>query len=197
MERPAALSEFLTAVHAALAPTEEASAKQAVERIFGALEQPALVHAAEPVAPPSELADQFSLALRSAATASAPIANLASAFEQLAPLLRWAPRPGSDTDPQFRRNHVNTAIVGPTGLEERSDVIVGAGLLNPRTHYPIHSHPPEELYVVMTDGEWYRDERQWYCPGVGGVVYHPPNMTHAMRSLDAPLLAVWCLYVSR
>lgn len=195
MERPEALSGFLTAVHRALDVAPAGPARAAVGRIFNALEAPQPVHAANPQSPTGTLAQQLPNALDTARHASPPIADLARAFARLSPLLQWQPRPGSQLDPSFHANHANTAIVGPTGMEQRSDVIVGAGLMNPNTTYPKHSHPPEELYVVLSDGEWFRDESGWYAPGIGGIVYHPPEVTHAMRSLKTPLLAVWCLYV--
>jgi hypothetical protein len=31
----------------------------------------------------------------------------------------------------------------------------------------------------------------WFEPGVGGIVYNPPDIVHAMKSGTSPLLAVW------
>ena len=68
------------------------------------------------------------------------------------------------------------------GLEQRSDVWFGASLVAPNVQYVDHRHPPEEVYVVMSEGEWYREGRGWHTPGVGGVVYNPPNVVHSMRA---------------
>jgi hypothetical protein len=57
-----------------------------------------------------------------------------------------------------------------------------------------HRHPPEELYAVLSPGSWRQDAKPWHEPGLGGVVYNHPNVVHAMRSTEAPLLAVWCLW---
>ena len=63
----------------------------------------------------------------------------------------------------------------------------------PRVRYPDHQHPPEEIYVVMSEGEWRQENHPWFSPGAGGIVHNPPDIVHAMRSADAPLLAIWCL----
>ena len=127
------------------------------------------------------------------ATGSAPLGAWANAFAHLAPDLHWArsQRRGTDT---FHHGHANTEIVGPTGLEQRTDVVLGASLLAPGVVYPDHDHPPEEIYLVMSAGDWFNPRAGWYTPGAGGAVHHPPGIVHAMRSGTTPLLAVWCLW---
>ena len=84
-------------------------------------------------------------------------------------------------------------LVGPGGFEEREDVMVGVSLVAPHVTYPDHSHPPEEVYLVLSEGEWWNTAMGWVHPGPGGLVYNPPGITHAMRAGDAPLLALWFL----
>lgn len=125
-----------------------------------------------------------------------PVAALAGAFAAISPLLGWYRRPGAaEHGASFYDGHANTMFIGPKGLEQRSDVVIGASLLAPNVEYPQHSHPPEELYVVLNAGEWYSERADWYAPGIGQTVHHPPGITHAMRSSTAPLLAIWCLWV--
>lgn len=89
-------------------------------------------------------------------------------------------------------------IVGPGGLEDRHDVWVGLSLLAPGVRYPDHRHAPEEIYLVLTDGQFRQGEREWFTPGVGGTFYNEPNILHAMASSpDAPFLAIWCLFDAR
>jgi quercetin dioxygenase-like cupin family protein len=64
----------------------------------------------------------------------------------------------------------------------------------PHTRYPDHRHPPEEIYVVLSEGEWCQESGPWHEPGIGGLVYNPPNIVHAMRSAERPLLALWFLW---
>ncbi len=34
----------------------------------------------------------------------------------------------------------------------------------------------------------------WHAPGIGGLVYNPPDIIHATRATTAPLLAIWSLW---
>ena len=45
-------------------------------------------------------------------------------------------------------------VVGRGGLEPRADVLIGISLLAPTVAYPEHRHPPEEVYLVLSPGEW-------------------------------------------
>ena len=65
--------------------------------------------------------------------------------------------------------------------------------LVPEVRYPDHTHPPEELYLVLSDGDFRNAETEWTKPGIGGLFHNPPGIVHAMRSTDKPLLAVWML----
>ncbi len=111
------------------------------------------------------------------------------------PQLDWKVRPGAEAHGKaFLHGHANATIVGREGLEIRDDVWIGVSLMAPQTRYPDHRHPPEEIYVVLSDGEWRQADNAWHVPGVGGLVYNPSNIVHAMRSADQPLLALWFLY---
>ncbi|MEK1886834.1 MAG: dimethylsulfonioproprionate lyase family protein, partial [Phyllobacterium sp.] len=59
--------------------------------------------------------------------------------------------------------------------------------------YPDHDHSPEEVYLVLSNGEFRQGEGEWFSPGIGGSFYNVPNINHAMRSLDKPLFAFWAL----
>ncbi len=134
-------------------------------------------------------------ALSNAASGPTAISALAHALRSLSPELTWRRSTrASPGNPWFRFGHANTQIVGPEGLERRSDVVVGTSLLAPHIVYPEHSHPPREVYLVLSEGDWFNTDAGWYTPGVGGVVYHPSGITHAMRSAAKPLLAVWCMW---
>ena len=129
------------------------------------------------------------------ARATTEIASLADAFRELEPELRWRRRAGSETaGAVFHDGHANADIVGPAGLEQRGDVWFGASLVAPHVRYIDHRHPPEEVYIVMSDGEWYREDRGWHTPGAGGLVYNPRNIVHAMRAGSGALLALWLLW---
>lgn len=130
-----------------------------------------------------------------AAKAAAPdLAAVASAFEALEPSLFWSRRQGGPhASANIMEGHANAMVVGPGGLEDRSDVWVGVSLLAPHVRYPDHRHDPEEVYLLLSPGEFRQGDGDWFEPGFGGTLHNEPGILHAMRSGDAPLLAVWCL----
>ena len=196
MKRSTALSRFLEAAGDTLAELTDAGtpAGEAAERIASALAASiGKIVPDEAEAPP---ACRYLDAALEQARSVASVASLAEAFSDLAPKLAWRRRPGAEAHGEaFREGHANALIVGPGGLEQREDVLVGASLVAPGVRYVDHHHPPEEIYIVLSEGEWFREGRGWYVPGIGGTVYHPPNVVHAMRAGPAPLLAVWLLWV--
>ena len=194
MKRPESLARFLDAARDALSPRvqERTPPAAAASRVFETLATSVGDIAHGTLAPPPAYRHLPS-ALRRARTAPG-LSLLVEAFEALEPELRWRRRAGSEAHgTEFHDGHANADIVGPTGLERRSDVWFGATLVAPDVRYIDHRHPPEEVYIVLSEGEWYREGFGWHAPGIGGVVYNPPNVVHAMRSGPAALLALWLL----
>ncbi len=187
------LQAFLDELKAAIerrAPDGSAPAKAAT-RAFAALSQAG--EAADPT-PEQAPAAANCLPAALAAAADGPTGDLARAFATIAPRLAWRTRPDRSTaDPDFARAHAGAVIVGDGGLEARTDVRIGASLLAPRTYYPNHHHPPEEVYVALSTGCWRQDAGPWREPGPGRLIYNPPDILHAMHSKAEPLLAIWTL----
>jgi hypothetical protein len=125
--------------------------------------------------------------------ALAPATALHAALRPLMADLAWYRRAGGDE--RFQASHANTTLVGASGLERREDLWIGATLLAPNTDYPVHHHPPEEIYLVLSEGDWWRDGTGWFTPGIGGTLYNQPDVRHAMRSHARPLFALWALPV--
>ena len=165
---------------------------QASRKVMAALNrrsgQPAAV-APQRLAVCSEL----TTALAEAAMAAPPMPEIALAFAAIEPQLAWWRRDTADpADSRFYNGHANASIVGPSGsLEERDDVWLGVSLMAPRVLYPVHDHPPEEVYLALTSGHWWNAGMDWSEPGPGGTIYNPPGIAHAMRSGAKPLLALW------
>ena len=128
---------------------------------------------------------------------ASPVAALAAALAAIAPRLVWSRRHNSDPRMvPFHHGHANARIVGPGGLELREDVWIGASLMAPNVLYVDHDHPPEEVYVALTPGEWWNAAMDWTAPGIGGTIYNPPGILHSMRSGEHPFLALWLLPIS-
>ena len=196
--RTAQLQTFIDAAHNVISAHVEpgTSADAACRRIFKALETSQTQNAPHRLEPPRAWT-HLRGALDAAASSTGPAAALANAFGAIEPELCWQRRPGAENVPgNFADGHTNATIVGDGGLEVRGDVRIGVSLLAPHVTYPDHRHPPEELYAVLSPGSWRQDAKPWHEPGLGGVVYNHPNVVHAMRSTEAPLLAVWCLWTA-
>ena len=84
-------------------------------------------------------------------------------------------------------------MLGTMESARRSLKSSSRAMMAPHTVYPDHHHPPQEGYVVLSAGQWRQAQGPWQTPGIGGWVYNPPDIVHAMRSGDQPLLAIWCL----
>ena len=118
------------------------------------------------------------------------------AFGDIEPRLGWRTRGGdmSTASENINDGHANAMIVGPGGVERRSDVWLGVSLLAPHVRYPDHNHPPEETYLVLSEGEFRHGDSGWFTPGVGGTLYNEPGISHAMRTGDKPMFAMWALW---
>ena len=196
MSRPAPLNTLLTRTQAAIAArvAPDTPPARAMRRVAAALDVPARERP-QPAPRLLPVCELLHPAIASFEQRAPDLSPLAAALRGLAPELLWRQR--SNDDPVFMKSHANAALVGPEpeALEQRSDVRVGISLVAPGITYPVHRHPPEEVYIVLSDGDWRQENGPWHTPGVGGIVYNPHDIVHAMRSGHSPLLAIWCLPV--
>jgi hypothetical protein len=194
MDRDGGLQRFLDRMEQAIAAGAKTAEQRAVgAKVFSALRERA-GHASCPT--PHQVAGCRLLEelFGNIAAEAPPVAELGAVLATLSPRLVWYRRANADPAHQpFYDGHANATIAGTGGLEERADVWIGATLMAPRLTYPEHDHPPEEVYVALTPGEWWNASMDWTSPGIGGLIYNPPAIRHTMRSGDKPFLAVWCL----
>jgi hypothetical protein len=192
------LQSFLTSAEAAIRHASGASepVRVATERIFAALQTPS-GEAGEAGMARLPVCRYLPMALENARVRQGALGALADAFAIIEPQLHWKIRAGAETQGEsFLSGHANATIVGSEGIEIRRDVWIGVSLMAPHMRYPDHRHPPEEIYIAMSRGEWRQASNPWHEPGIGNLVYNPPNIVHAMRSADQPLLAVWFLWTA-
>jgi hypothetical protein len=143
---------------------------------------------------PHALELHLAQALNLAPRKSECFVSLLNSVTAILPRANWVKReakPGQDSS--FVEKHRHAIITGVGGVFECNTLTMGLALMAPFTSYPFHHHPPGEFYIVLSEGEWYREDLGWWSPGVGGVVLNPPSCVHAMRSMDVPLLALWGL----
>jgi hypothetical protein len=130
--------------------------------------------------------------------AGAKVSSLRAAFAALTPRLTWAQNPNyrnSPPSPDFLDNYGYAVLAGPAdgppALARHDQLAFGVLLLGPRTHYPLHHHPAAEVYIPLNRAEWWRGVGPWRERPPGTVIYHPPDLPHATRTRDAPLLALY------
>jgi quercetin dioxygenase-like cupin family protein len=184
------LQTFLDTLEAALLEEPQAfPGRHLAELVFDALRQ---THGTPQVAGRAELPVLGCLddALDIAATQSSRARPVVSALEPLLPLLPWRQSKGY-ADAAFNEGHANAVLVGKGGLEHRTDFTIGISLAAPNTAYPMHTHPPEELYLAMAGGEFRHGTEDWTSVATGETFYNTPGIVHAMRASADPLLAIW------
>jgi hypothetical protein len=193
--RSSDLQRFLDAAEAAYdAAARDERSRMSLARIFEALRTPAPAGNIPPERLPACAVLPEALRIESP---DPVLANLAACFATLEPSIGWKHRAayGDTYDDRFYAGHANGMICGPGGVEQRTDLWIGATVMTPQTRYPDHDHSPEEVYLVLTPGEFSQDRGPWFSPGVGGSFYNPPGITHAMRAVDRPFFAVWALWI--
>lgn len=196
-QRPGDLQAFLdrsqAAIMACLPP--EGEPMRVARRIGEGLR----IDAAQAPRAPNRLpvCNHIAGALRRASAEGGAVADLATAFAAIEPQLKWERRwTAKPEDVPFYDGHANATIIGPDGLEQRDDIWIGVSLLAPGVRYPDHHHPPQEIYIALSPGEWFQDGQGWCEPGIGRFVYNTSGVVHAMRSGPYPLLAIWSLWVT-
>ena len=199
IRRSAGLQRLLDAMRDAIAARDvfPRGAKALADRSFEALRRVAPA-SGEASASRLPACDHLEEALAAARAGPPSIARVADAFAEVEATLPWKPRPNAEmSGRRFADNHAIAEILGPFGgLEPRGDVRLGVSLMAPQLQYPDHHHPPEEVYLALSRGEWRQEDGPWHEPGLGGLVYNQSNVVHAMRSGDTPMLTLWCLWTA-
>ena len=72
----------------------------------------------------------------------------------------------------------------------------GLMLLRPHGTYPLHSHPPQELYLPISgSGQWrFGGSTEFRALGPDELVYNHPNDVHSVVAGQEPLLALYILW---
>ncbi|KAF1028832.1 MAG: hypothetical protein GAK40_00767 [Burkholderia plantarii] len=192
-DRSPAVQTFIDAARTLFASERlSADAHRLADEIFARLDRAhACRYAPQPRFP---ACDALGAALQPQLDASGPFGDVARSIRELEPYIGWAQRTGqNNASANFLDGHANGMICGPGGIEHRLDLNLGFTIMTPDVRYPDHGHPPEEAYVLMTDGQFRKDRGPWIAPGIGAGIHNAPGAIHAVRSDDRPLLALWIL----
>ncbi len=116
--------------------------------------------------------------------------HLPGAFVGIAPDLPWIPTPRADdggTD--LALAPLNTAFdLGPT--------TVGVMYVGPGRAYPLHRHPPQELYLTIAGtGRWRYGGNDGFRPVEDlRTLYNRPGDLHSAVADDVPIVALYILW---
>ncbi|MBB6485091.1 dimethylsulfonioproprionate lyase family protein [Rhizobium lusitanum] len=112
---------------------------------------------------------------------------------QAADTLHWAQTYSiTDFGSDFLQRYGWVELFGTRGHFASAEMAGGFLLLGPGVHYPDHHHTAEEIYIPLTDGSlWSKDGQPFLPHWSGGIIHHPSNIRHAMRTEDEPLVALY------
>lgn len=122
-------------------------------------------------------------------------AGVAAAIASLEGHLQWR-QSASYSDAVLGEGFIDNygwcEIVGPHGFFNGDDFLLGLLTLGPGRHYKDHYHPAPELYWPLTGGtQWRQGDGGFEAKDAGSIIWHRPNVVHATKTGDAPLLALW------
>lgn len=111
-------------------------------------------------------------------------------FADVAPLLPWSPTPRAD-------DHGEDFGLAP--LDRARDLgalTVGVMYVRPHRQYPLHHHPPHEVYLTIAgDAEWrFGGHDDYRRIGPDATIYNRPGDVHSAIAGDTPLVAFYVLW---
>ncbi len=115
---------------------------------------------------------------------------LGQRFAEIAALLAW--------EPTFRTDDqgADIALAPLDQVRDLAGLTVGIMYIRPSCTYPLHSHPPHELYLTLAGhGDWrYGGHEGFRRVGPDAVIYnHPRDLPPAVAG-EAPLVALYVLW---
>ena len=149
------------------------------------------------------LREELPVGLDTIAHLDRALANLKTSIRRFAPVerhlaeltrhLSWqGGRSGPFASINFEKSHAHAVIVGPGGMEERSDVRLGLMLMAPYSRFPDHVQFHSRAFLLLSDGEVCIDDGNWERAAAGSVFFNEAGRKFAMRCTAEPLLAIWC-----
>ena len=190
MDRHEAILGFLSHCHRTLAELTDGRPADAPERrgtdALGAAIERATPRAFEPSSVPV-----LGTASQVHPQPAAPTAALARAFTELADDLRWVPtRRATDGGTRL-------ALAPFDEMLDLGETVAGLMYVGPGATYPLHHHPPQELYLTIAgNGRWRYGGADDHRPvGPGEALYnHPDDLHSSTAGEDEPIVALYVLW---
>jgi hypothetical protein len=101
---------------------------------------------------------------------------------------------GAGAGARFLDNYGWAELVSPGAVTGAAQISCGVLVLGPDTFYPSHRHEAEEIYLPLAGtAEWQQGEHtaSWRRRSPGTLIHHSSEESHAMRTGEQPLLAMY------
>lgn len=135
------------------------------------------------------------------ALARAPLAErLVAAIGAEPGEVPWYPTRSYDDEPSmadFLRRYAVASIVGPDRFGRHCPyfserIFLGLTLQAPNVDYAAHAHQAVEIYYILAGNvDWQQGDGAWRRKRPGDFVLHEAHEPHAMRTGEAPALALF------
>ena len=133
--------------------------------------------------------------------ARAPLAaRLVAALDAARADIAWYPSKSYENEPSmadFTPRYAVAPIVGPDRFGRQcpyfsDQIFLGVSLQAPATDYAAHAHRAVELYCILAGSvDWQQGDGAWRPKAPGDFMRHEAHEPHAMRTGEAPLLALF------
>ena len=119
--------------------------------------------------------------------------DLVNDIARAAPAMAWRQTYSeADVGAEFLRNYGWSEIVGTTAPVPSEHIACGFLILGPQTHYPLHQHEAEEVYIPLSGtAAWKKGDGGWHERTPGTVIHHASNEPHAMRTGASAFLGLY------
>ena len=117
-------------------------------------------------------------------------AGLGARFVEVAPLLPWIPTQRADD------GGVDLALAPLELTRDVGGFVPGLIYVRPGRQYPLHAHPPHEVYLTISgQAEWRWGGHDDFRPvGPDTTLYNHPRDLHSVIAGDTPLVAFYVLW---
>ena len=90
------------------------------------------------------------------------------------------------------RRMLTAELIGPESVLHSDLIRLGLFWQDAGVSYPPRTHAAEECYIMLAgQGEWSLDDAPPATRLPGAVIFHPSFASHASRTTDNPMLALW------
>lgn len=132
------------------------------------------------------------LAFKQTARYSVGSKRLADSLGPIIGRLDWYKgRGGAFESVNFHKNHSHALLIGPGGLEHRTNLRMGMTVLGPYTRFPDHDQRRSRVFLPLSAGEFGFGDEDWITASGGQVLFNGAGQGCAIRCTHSPLVMLW------